>query len=394
MSTGLTPRQRALSLAAAIATAYGVGLSFGIGFPLTSLTFEAWHEPAWVIGLGGAAPAMAVLFVLPVLARLVTHIGPVAAIISGCAVGAAGFLGLYAFQNTWAWIAIRIVMSAGLALPWLVGETWINAVVENDKRGRVIALYAIAFFSGFGTGPYVLQSLGLTGPAPFAAAALGIVLAALPIYLVRRFAPPFAHDGSRSVVAAIRLAPAAMAGAFIGGFAEVSNMSLMANVALAAGLSQNEALSLLTAMTAGGIVLQFPIGWLSDKVSRFALTVAIAIAFILLTLLLPLALTTPTAALVVVFLLGGVILGFYTVGLAIVGERVGIADLAAANAAFIVLYQAGAILGPLTAGIAMTAAPVMGFVSAMIALMGGSLVLLVALERRHPAPAAPPPPRG
>ena len=94
MSTGLTPRQRTLSLAAAIATAYGVGLSFGIGFPLTSLTFEAWHEPAWVIGLGGAVPAMAVLVVLPVLARLVTRIGPVAAIISGCAVGAAGFLGL------------------------------------------------------------------------------------------------------------------------------------------------------------------------------------------------------------------------------------------------------------------------------------------------------------
>jgi MFS family permease len=192
----------------------------------------------------------------------------------------------------------------------------------------------------------------------------------------------------------MRLAPAAMAGAFIGGFAEVSNMSLMANVALAAGLPQNEALGLLTAMTAGGIVLQFPIGWLSDKVSRFALTVAIAIAFILLTLLLPLALTIPTAGLAVVFLLGGVILGFYTVGLAIVGERVGIADLAAANAAFIVLYQAGAILGPLTAGVAMTAAPVMGFVLAMTALMSGSLILLVALERRHPAPAAPPPPRG
>ncbi len=59
------------------------------------------------------------------------------------------------------------------------------------------------------------------------------------------------------------------------------------------------------------------------------------------------ALTTPVASTVVAFLLGGVILGFYTVGLAIVGERVGANDLAAANAAFLVMYQVGAILGPL-----------------------------------------------
>jgi hypothetical protein len=76
----LTPRQRLLSLAAVTATAFGVGLSFGIGFPLTALTFEAWGEPKWMIGLAGAAPAIAVLFVLPMLPRLVMRLGPVTAI--------------------------------------------------------------------------------------------------------------------------------------------------------------------------------------------------------------------------------------------------------------------------------------------------------------------------
>ena len=71
--------------------------------------------------------------------------------------------------------------------------------------------------------------------------------------------------------------------------------------------------------------------------------------------------TTPLAAIIVAFLIGGVILGFYTVGLAIIGERVGANDLAAANAAFLVMYQAGAIVGPIVAGIAMTTSPVTGF---------------------------------
>jgi MFS family permease len=178
------------------------------------------------------------------------------------------------------------------------------------------------------------------------------------------------------------LAPVAMAGAFIGGFAEISNLSLIPNVALAAGLSPDAALWLLSTMTAGGVALQFPIGWLSDKVSRFTVTIALAIAFIVLALALPTALTMPlAAAIVVAFLIGGVILGFYTVGLAIIGERVGANDLAAANAAFLVMYQAGAIVGPFVAGIAMTTSPVTGFVATVVSLMAVSGIVLLVLER-------------
>src|SRR6185312_7193672 len=361
-----TSRQRGLSLAAVIAASFGVGLSFGIGFPLTALTFETWQQPNWIIGLAGAIPAIAVLIALPILPRLVARLGAVAAIAGGCLAGAVGFLALYAFPLPWAWIGIRLLMSAGFALPWLAGETWINTVAREETRGRVIAIYAIAFFSGF---------------SPFLVGAAGTAIAGVPILLARRLAPEFCHDGSRSFASAMGLAPVAMAGAFIGGFAEISNLSLIPNVALAAGLSPDSALWLLSTMTAGGVALQFPIGWLSDKVSRFTVTIALAIVFIVLALALPMALTTPLAAIVVAFLIGGVILGFYTVGLAIIGEHVGANDLAAANAAFLVMYQAGAIVGPFVAGIAMTTSPVTGFVATVVTLMAVSGIVLLVLER-------------
>ena len=376
-----TSRQRGLSLAAVIAASFGVGLSFGIGFPLTALTFEAWQQPNWMIGLAGAIPAIAVLIALPILPRLVARLGAVAAIAGGCLAGAVGFLALYAFPLPWAWIGIRLLMSAGFALPWLAGETWINTVAREETRGRVIAIYAIAFFSGFSAGPIILQTLGLSGFWPFLVGAAGTAIAGVPILLARRLAPEFCHDGSRSFASAMGLAPVAMAGAFIGGFAEISNLSLIPNVALAAGLSPDSALWLLSTMTAGGVALQFPIGWLSDKVSRFTVTIALAIVFIVLALALPMALTTPLAAIVVAFLIGGVILGFYTVGLAIIGEHVGAKDLAAANAAFLVMYQAGAIVGPFVAGIAMTTSPVTGFVATVVTLMAVSGIVLLVLER-------------
>jgi MFS family permease len=95
----------------------------------------------------------------------------------------------------------------------------------------------------------------------------------------------------------------------------------------------------------------------------------------------PKALASSTVALVVAFLLGGVILAFYALGLAIVGERVAPANLAAANTAFIVTYQGGGLLGPVAAGIAMTNSPVNGFVATMVVLMIVSGLALLTFER-------------
>ncbi|MBA2125242.1 MFS transporter [Hyphomicrobium methylovorum] len=376
----LTWLQRHKSLAAVISTSFGVGLSFGIGFPLTSLTFEAWQQANWMIGLAGAIPPIAIMFALPFGPRFITKVGPVAAILTGCICGALGFLALYLFQSPWAWLGIRFLMSLGFALPWLAGETWINSVSEEATRGRVIALYAMAFFLGFSIGPVLLQEFGLNGLWPFATAAIVTAASSLPIFLARKLAPEFHHDVTRNPMAVVRLVPAAMASGFIGGFAEITNLSLIPNVAIAAGRSHDEALALLTTLTIGGVILQFAIGWLSDKISRIAMTVALAAAFVFLVFVMPEGLKTLPTAQVLVFLLGGVVLGFYTLGLAVIGERVDAGALAAANAIFLVMYQAGAIVGPLAAGLAMTFSPVTGFVTTMIGLMLVGLAAVLIAE--------------
>lgn len=386
IESGLNARQRLLSLAAVCSTSFGVGISFGIGFPLTSLTFEIWGQPSWMIGLAGAAPAIAVLLTIPIAPRVIARFGPVPAIACGCFAGAFGFLALALFQSPWAWIAIRILMSAGFAMPWLAGETWINSVTREETRGRVIAIYAMAFFTGYAVGPVLLQALGLVRPWPFLAAALVTGFSGLPIIIGRRLAPAIDHDGTCNVASALRMSPVAMVAAFIGGFSEITILSLIPNVALAAGWSQSPALALLTITTIGGIALQFPIGWLSDLVSRFALMVASVIIFIALALALPFALTNTIAACVTAFLIGGVILGFYALGLAIIGERVTGGGLAAANAAFIIMYQLGGLIGPLCAGIAMTNNAVHGFVAIVVVTMvitGAALLVFDRIERRR-----------
>lgn len=383
----LSPQQKTLSLAAVIAAAFGIGLSFGVGLPLTALTLQAWSEPNWVIGLAGAAPSFAILLVLPLVPGIVARFGAIATILAGCLIGALGFMALYFFSSTFAWIVTRFIMSGALALPWLVGETWMNAVATEATRGRVIAVYAISFFLGFLTGPLVLDYAGLTGPIPFLVGAAGSGLACLPIILAQRLAPDLTHTHSMSVRAALALAPIAMVSGCLGGFAEMSYLSLIPNVGLAAGLEEGPALRLLSVLTLGGIILQFPIGWLADKASRVGVTVALTALFIGLSLALPWALQSSVSSTIVAFLLGGVILGFYTLGLVIVGEKVAPANLAAANVAFLVMYQIGAIAGPVVSGAAMTLSPVYGFVTIVSVVMGVATLFLVWLSQHLTASA-------
>ncbi|MEQ1651113.1 MAG: MFS transporter [Hyphomicrobium sp.] len=371
-----------LSLSAVIAAAFGVGLAFGIGFPLTSLTLEAWNEPKWLIGLAGAAPALAVLMMLPFLPAVVGRVGAVPAIASGCLIAALGFLALSFVSSAPAWIALRFAMSAGIALPWLVGETWINTVSTDGTRGRVIALYAIAFFTGFAIGPQLIGILG-KGMLPFIAGAAATALAGVPIVLARRLAPDLTHDAPVGARAAWRLAPIGMIGGFIGGFAEISYLSLLPNVALASGTSETDALRLLTMLSVGGGVLQFPIGWLADTFNKTTISLALAAAFVVLSLLLPWSLREPAIALAMAFVLGGVILGFYTVGLSIIGDQVSMKDIASANAAFLIMYQAGAILGPLASGAAMTVEPVTGFIATVSCLMIASAIALKVFAKQR-----------
>jgi MFS family permease len=378
----LNSRERILSLAAIISTSFGVGISFGVGFPLTALTFEHWGQPSWMIGLAGSVPGLAILLIVPIAPRMIAWMGPVNAIASGCVIGAAGFLALGVFQSPWAWIAIRLLMSAGFAIPWLAGETWINSVSLEATRGRVIAVYAIGFFSGYAIGPIFLQVLGLVGPGPFIAGAVLTILSGLPIVFGRKLAPSFVHDGAHNVISAFWSSPGIMVSGFIGGFSEITILSLIPNVALAADWTQDAALALVTITTIGGVALQFPLGWLSDKTSRFTLTIWSIVIFILLALALPYALQNTAAAVVIAFMIGGVILGFYALGLATIGDRDQEGDLAAVNAAYIIMYQCGSLFGPMLAGIAMTGQPIRGFVTIVISVMVVAGILLTWLEYR------------
>lgn len=379
VDTAETPRGVYAFLTATMMSTFFVGVTFGLGYPLTALRLEAAGQPSWILGVAGAAPPLGIMLLLPVLPRLIAEHGAVRTLVFGSVLSAAGFLALYLFFEPWIWITLRFFMGVFLAAGWLITQMWVTVAAPPRISGRVMAAYVFAFSSGSTACPLLIDALGVEGPVPFLTGALLAALAMVPILPVARWAPEMEVNEVEGFGHMVRVAPLPVVCCLLSGFVELSSFSLITKVAMAGGLSTDEALRLLTIFLIGAMLLQFVVGWLADLTKPVWVGIGLCAVSAGASFALPWLLPNFVAAAVAMFLLGGVAYGIYTVAMAVLGEDGENADHSVGNVAIITSYQAGGVIGPLISGAAMTMAPVAGFVGAMVAasVLAGAMIVVV-----------------
>ncbi|WP_037255764.1 MFS transporter [Rhodovibrio salinarum] len=377
----LTAHQRALGLGAVVAASVGVGGTIGMLMPLANLTLERWELSATLIGLNSSVQALAMLVVGPFLAGWVRRLGAVPALILGTALGVAAILALPLFPALGPWFVLRFLIGTGMALPWLVAETWVNAIARESSRARVIAVYSIALFAGLALGPQLLQAIGREGVLPFVVCAGLLGLSALPMVAARGLLPDLEVPPGLRIHQVLARAPTVAGAALIAGVSESACYMLLPVYGVRAGVGETVALTWLTVLILGAVAWQFPMGWLADRMDRQRLLGLAGIAGALV----PLALLTFGSGSWVVwpllFVYGGIALGYYTVGLAHLGARFGPGELAVANAGFMVLYETGTTVGPALAGTGMELWAPHGYL-VVLSAFGAAFAVLVGWRRR------------
>jgi len=354
---GLSPRARRASLTAIIASTFGVGVNLGILTPLVALILERDGVDATLIGLNAAMPALAMLLFAGWIARLAGRVSAVGALLGGLALALVSVLLMPLFRDLGAWFLLRFFIGLSLALPWVIGETWINTVVTEAGRGRALGFYATAFYGGLACGPLVVQAIGIDGWAPFLVAAGALGLAALPLVAAQRLAPGLAPRFSPTptlrVTQIARAAPLIVGGAVIAGLTEAALYSLLPLYGLRSNIGQEAAVWMLTVFVIGSIVFQIPMGALADRVDRRRLFLACVAATALGCAVLPQVIGWTPGLWLLMLLWGGLIGSFYTLTLALLGQSFATGDLAVANAAFILAYNLGGAAGPVLGGAAL-----------------------------------------
>jgi len=373
-------RANTLSLVAVLSASFGVGLIFGFQPPLMALVLERGGASSFEIGAVTSISTVAVMLCGPLYPGAIRRLGLRLAVILGIAVSTAVLFVMPLLPGFQGWFVLRFATGCALGLEWIASEIWLNRLSTDQTRGTVIGTYATVFAAGVMAGPLLLQITGTSGWRPFGVGALCLALTALPLLAVRD--PPTGDTGMSDRLQWLRIAraaPTVMLAALIAGLVESAYVSLLPVFALLRGLDEHSALLLVTVFLAGNVILQLPIGRLGDRLGRQRVLALCAGVCVIGPILLLAVMGVPWLVWPLLLLWGGTMYGFYTQGIALLGESYPHAELADANTVFVVVYCAGGIVGPSLGGLAMDAWAPNGL---LVFLSGAPLLLAAAWLRR------------
>ena len=328
-----------------------MGLQAGAALPLVPLTLEREGVDKLTIGIVTATWAIGMLIFGTRIPRLASRFGAVPVIVAAAVAGAIVNTAYTFTSGPLAWGILTFLHGVVGGVPWVVSEIWLNTVVDESRRGRVMGIYGMMVAIGLALGPLSLQVTGVYGPVPFLAAAAFGLLVAVPVLPYWHTAPRIRYSADSNFAAVVRLAPLAMFAAFACGLGEQVAFSFLPVYAVGAGVSAQTGTLWLSTFVIGNVIFQWPIGWMADHLDRRAVLAGCALASALLVGLLPLVPGTSPAVLGVVLLWGGISFSIYPVALALLGQCMKGGDIARANTAFSLIYILGGLIGrPATGG--------------------------------------------
>ncbi len=371
-----------LPMIAAISSISVVGIAIGLGMPLLSVILESRGHSASMIGLNTAVAGLASIAGAPLATPIATRLGVAWAMLIMIAAGALAFVGFHFAPAFWMWFPLRIVLHIALTVLFILSEFWISTSAPPQRRGLVLGIYATVLSLGFAAGPWLFSQIGSSGFLPFGVIIVLVTVAAIPVLAARKESPPIRPEGEETsgFLSYIWLVPTATVAVLVFGAVETGGFALFPVYGSRIGYSEADAALLLTMIGLGNVLLQIPIGMISDRVSdRRYILLGCATVGLAGTLFMPLFAQNWHLMAALLFVWGGVVAALYTVGLAHLGSQLSGHELASANAAFVLCYGIGMVVGPQAIGIGMDMFGPHGFGWSLGLFFG--IYMLVAIGR-------------
>ncbi len=255
--------------------------------------------------------------------------------------------------NPVSWALMRLVTGACMASMYVVAESWLNDLATNATRGRLLAIYMVVMMGGMTGGQLLLATADANGFRLFILSSLLVSLALVPVSLSETSTPPVRQPRSMSLRALFRVVPTGVVTAYWVGTAHGTLMGLGAVYAASVGMSAHRIALFLAAPLVGAIVFQWPIGLLSDRVSRRIVILGVAVLAAATAFVLVLAPTGSWAAIGLMFLLGGATFPLYSLAVAYTNDWIEPEEILPASAELVRLTGIGAITGPISTAVLM-----------------------------------------
>lgn len=252
------------------------------------------------------------------------------------------------------WFLLRVGSGFALAAIYTVVESWINLESRLDNRGALLSFYMILSTSGTAAGPLLIGLNASDGMGSIYLAAAVYLLSGLPLLLSGRMTPSSSTGSQRprfdkplALKVLFAAAPAAVAGALQVGMTNMTFAVMAPIYATRIGYGPAAAGALVSVFALGGLLAQWPVGWLSDRVPRHkVIAVAGFVAAFSCALIYALAHLSPVLLYGLVFLYGGSTIAIYPLVVAFASSRIEPMYQVSLASRLLLLYGLGSIASP------------------------------------------------
>jgi MFS family permease len=218
-------------------------------------------------------------------------------------------------------------------------------------------MYMIVMMGGIVTSQWIISRADVAGFAVFIIPSILVSLSFAPVLLsATQATPEFTATKPLRMRRLIAASPLACAGMFLLGTVFAAQFGMSAVYGTRAGLSEGQITLMVSLTYLAALVAQFPIGWLSDRMDRRVLILALSavgggVALLATVLPGPLWLILLAAAAV-----GGTSNPLYALLIAYCNDYLDREDMAAASGCLLFINGLGAIAGPVVTGFLLDAA--------------------------------------
>ncbi|NOD63004.1 MULTISPECIES: MFS transporter [unclassified Ruegeria] len=249
-----------------------------------------------------------------------------------------------------AWVLGRVVIGFCFSGVYVTAESWLNNAANNENRGQALSLYMIVQMSGI-IGAQALFLVGdPAGYETFVIASILVSVSFAPILLSISPTPAFDTTKPMTLRELMQKSPLGCIGLFLLGGVFSAQFGMSAVYGAQAGLSLVEISTFVAAFYVGAVVLQYPLGWFSDRMDRRVLIFLVATVGAVAALAGMLYGVTFEILLVSAFLIGGMSNPLYSLLIAHTNDFLEHEDMAAASGGLVFINGLGAVAGPLITG--------------------------------------------
>lgn len=320
----------------------------------------------------------------PKLIRRVGHVRVFAALGSFMS---AALISLPLLTDPWIWTILRILIGFCMSGIYVAAESWLNNAATNETRGKVLSAYMIAQTLGIIGAQGLLTFGDAATPALFIGASILVSVSFAPILLSVAPAPAVEMASPMSLRDLLAGSPLGTIGIFLLGsiFAVQSGMGPVFGSQV--GMTTGEIALFVAMLFAGALFLQFPIGWLSDRMDRRQLIFGASVMGGASCALGWISGDNTTYIMAAAFLAGGVTTPLYALFLAYTNDYLSADEMPAASGGLVFTFGVGAIAGPIITGWAMEGLNPFAFWLVLGAIF--AIIALYALYRMTQRPVTP-----